>query len=283
MRYVGFVKGGERYIGRRDGAVIRSLGPVDEFYRSLAAGKTPVEGEAYDAAKVEYAAPVPRTSRIFCVGINYRDHAVESFNLAGIEEPKVPMVFGRWENTLVVDGTPVPVPPKEEGLDWEVELAVVIGRTTWGATEQNAMQAVAGYTVFNDLSARAKQMATRQFTLGKNADLSGPIGPVVVTKDEIADVNNLRVTSRVNGETMQDANTRDFIHTIPRIISYITDTVTLLPGDVIATGTPGGVGVAMDPPRFLKPGDVVEVEVEGIGVVRNPIVSREQVPVQTAA
>ena len=193
------------------------------------------------------------------------------------------MVFGRWENTLVVDGTPVPVPPKEEGLDWEVELAVVIGRTTWGATEQNAMQAVAGYTVFNDLSARAKQMATRQFTLGKNADLSGPIGPVVVTKDEIADVNNLRVTSRVNGETMQDANTRDFIHTIPRIISYITDTVTLLPGDVIATGTPGGVGVAMDPPRFLKPGDVVEVEVEGIGVVRNPIVSREQVPVQTAA
>lgn len=283
MRYVGFVKGGERYIGRRDGAVIRSLGPVDEFYRSLAAGKTPVEGETYDAAKVEYAPPVPRTSRIFCVGINYRDHAVESFNLAGIEEPKVPMVFGRWENTLVVDGTPVPVPPKEEGLDWEVELAVVIGRTTWGATEQNAMQAVAGYTVFNDLSARAKQMATRQFTLGKNADLSGPIGPVVVTKDEIADVNNLRVTARVNGETMQDANTRDFIHTIPRIISYITDTVTLQPGDVIATGTPGGVGVAMDPPRFLKPGDVVEVEVEGIGIVRNPIVSREQVPVQTAA
>lgn len=284
MRYVGFVKDGARHIGRRDGSVIRSLGPVDEFYQALAAGRQPVEGQAFDAAGVQYAPPVPLTSRIFCVGINYRDHAVESFNLAGIEEPKVPMVFGRWENTLVVDGTPVPVPPKEAGLDWEVELAVIIGKRTWGATEQNALDAVAGYTVFNDLSARTKQMATRQFTLGKNADLSGPIGPVVVTKDEIADVNNLRVLARVNGEVMQDANTKDFIHSIPRIISYITDTVTLQPGDVIATGTPGGVGVARTPPRFLTPGDVVEVEVVGIGTVRNPIVSRDELTgIQTAA
>ena len=283
MRYVGFVKNGERFIGRRDGAVVRSLGPVDEFYRAIGEGKTPADGEAFDASTLEFAPPVPRTSRIFCVGINYREHAAESFDLAGIEEPKVPMVFGRWESTLVVDGTPVPVPPKEQGLDWEVELAVIIGRTTWAATEQNAMQAVVGYSVFNDLSARTKQMETRQFTLGKNADLSGPIGPVVVTKDEMGDINNLRVTARVNGEVMQDANTKDLIHSIPRIISYITDTVTLLPGDVIATGTPGGVGAAMKPPRFLKPGDVVEVEVEGIGVVRNPIVSRDQMSARSAA
>ena len=283
MRYVGFVKNGERFIGRRDGAVVRSLGPVDEFYRAIGEGKTPADGEAFDASTLEFAPPVPRTSRIFCVGINYREHAAESFDLAGIEEPKVPMVFGRWESTLVVDGTPVPVPPKEQGLDWEVELAVIIGRTTWAATEQNAMQAVVGYSVFNDLSARTKQMETRQFTLGKNADLSGPIGPVVVTKDEMGDINNLRVTARVNGEVMQDANTKDLIHSIPRIISYITDTVTLLPGDVIATGTPGGVGAAMKPPRFLKPGDVVEVEVEGIGVVRNPIVSRDQLSARSAA
>lgn len=277
MRYVGFLKDGQRCIARQDGSLIRSLGPVDAFYKELAVGKIPADGEIFEASNVEFAPPVPRTSRIFCVGINYRDHAVRSLDVAGIEQPKFPMVFGRWESTLVVDGTPVPVPPKEDGLDWEVELAVIIGRPIWAATEQNAMQAVAGYTVFNDLSARAKQLETRQFTLGKNADRSGPIGPVVVTTDEIADVNNLRVTARVNGETVQDANTRDLIHTIPRIISYITDTVTLQPGDVIATGTPGGVGLAMKPPRFLKPGDIVEVEVEGIGVVRNPIVSREQI------
>lgn len=275
MRYVGFVKDAERYIGRWSGDEIRSLGPVDEFYRKVGAGQFPSDGEVVDPSAVKFAPPVPRTSRIFCVGLNYRDHAAEAVAVAGLEEPKVPMIFGRWESTLVVDGTPVPVPPNEEGLDWEVELAVIIGRQTWAATEQNAMRAVLGYTVFNDLSARNKQLETQQFTLGKNADLSGPIGPLVITGDEMPDVGNLRVSARVNGETVQDANTRDLIHSIPRIISYITDTVTLLPGDVIATGTPGGVGAAMKPPRYLKPGDVVEVEVEGIGVVRNPIVRRE--------
>jgi len=276
MRYIGYRKDDEVFIGLLEKGKIRSLGQADDFYRDVEAALARTDGEVMDAGSVRFAPPVPATSRIFCVGINYRDHAAEAKKLVGIDEPKVPMIFGRWATTLVVDGTPVPVPPQEQGLDWEVELAVIIGRKTWAATEQNAMNAVLGYTAFNDLSARAKQMATHQFTLGKNADYSGPIGPCVVTKDEISNVNNLRVVARVNGEVVQDGNTKDFIHGIPRIISYITDTVSLLPGDVIATGTPGGVGISRTPPRYLKPGDVVEVEVVGIGAVRNPIVRRDQ-------
>jgi 2,4-diketo-3-deoxy-L-fuconate hydrolase len=275
MRYVGYVKDGLRYIGYRDGSAIRPVARADEFYADLPRYSAKTGGESIDLATAALAPALPLTSRIFCVGINYRAHAAEA-SASGIEEPKFPMIFGRWENTLVVDGAPVPVPPNEPGLDWEVELAVIIGKKTWLVSEESAMDSVFGYAAFNDLSARKKQMDTRQFTLGKNADCSGPIGPAVVTKDEIPDVNNLQVLTRVNGKVMQDANTRDLIHSIPRIISYISDTVTLLPGDVIATGTPGGVGSARTPRIYLHPGDVVEVEVEGIGIVRNPIVSREQ-------
>ncbi len=275
MRLVGVEQNGQRLIGRVNDDAVEILAGVDAFYADPDAALKAGPRERLSRSAVVLAPPVPKTSRIFCVGINYRDHAAEAMSLAGIEEPKFPMVFGRWESTLVVDGTAVPIPPNEPGLDWEVELAVIIGRKTWSATTQNAMDSVLGYCAFNDLSARVKQLETRQFTLGKNADRSGPIGPALVTKDEIADVNNLRVSARVNGKTVQDANTKDFIHDIPRLITYITDTVTLLPGDVIATGTPGGVGVSRKPPMYLHPGDVVEVEVEGIGVVRNPIVSRE--------
>jgi 2,4-diketo-3-deoxy-L-fuconate hydrolase len=171
----------------------------------------------------------------------------------------------------------VPVPPNEPGLDWEVELAVVIGTETWLADENSALGSVLGYTAFNDLSARTKQMETPQFTLGKNPDRSGPIGPVLVTSDELGDSagSGLHVETRVNGEVMQEGNTKDLIHSVAKIITYITDTVTLLPGDVIATGTPGGVGVSRTPKVFLTPGDVVEVEVERIGVLRNPIVDRK--------
>ena len=208
MRLVGFVRDGERHIGSREGDTVRSLASADEFFRDVDAVSTRTGGETYRFADVEFAPPVPTGARIFCLGINYRDHATEAQGAAGIAAPKAPMIFGRWESTLVVDGTAVPV-PSNEGLDWEVELAVVIGRKTWAATETDAMGAVFGYTAFNDLTARAKQLETGQFTLGKNADRSGPIGPVLVTKDEIADVNDLRVMTRVNGQVMQDGNTRD--------------------------------------------------------------------------
>jgi 2-keto-4-pentenoate hydratase/2-oxohepta-3-ene-1,7-dioic acid hydratase in catechol pathway len=279
MRLVGVERNGQRLIGRLRDDTVEILAGVDDFYADIDSVLKAAPRELLARSAAVLVPPVPKTSRIFCVGINYRDHAAEAMTLAGIEAPKVPMIFGRWESTLVVDGTPVPIPPNEPGLDWEVELAVVIGRKTWAATPQTAMDSVLGYCAFNDLSARVKQLETRQFTLGKNADRSGPIGPALVTKDEIADVDNLRVTTRVNGKTVQDASTKDFIHDIPRLISYITDTVTLLPGDVIATGTPGGVGVSRTPPMYLQPGDIVEVEVEGIGVVRNPIVSRESLAV----
>ncbi|PND51830.1 MULTISPECIES: fumarylacetoacetate hydrolase family protein [Rhodococcus] len=276
MRLIGYRADGTRYIGSVDGEKVTPLGTATEFYRDPRAALREHSSEVYALGDLEQEPPVPETARVFCVGINYLSHADESKSVAGLDLPKFPMIFGRWESTLVTDGTPVPVPPTEKGLDWEVELAVVIGETVWGAQEDTALQHVLGYTAFNDLSARRKQIETPQFTLGKNADRSGPIGPVLVTTDELADPSGLRVQTRVNGETVQDANTSDLIHSVGKIIAYITDTVTLRPGDVIATGTPGGVGVGMTPQRFLTPGDVVEVEVEHIGVVRNPIVSRDR-------
>jgi 2-keto-4-pentenoate hydratase/2-oxohepta-3-ene-1,7-dioic acid hydratase in catechol pathway len=275
MRLIGYLDQGVRCIGALVDDKVTPIGTAAGFYASpqLIAR---ANQEPRPLAELTQAPPVPETSRIFCVGINYRSHAVESKDVAGLDEPKFPMIFGRWEQSLTVDGQPVPVPPNEKGLDWEAELAVVIKNKVWAADEATALNHVLGYTAFNDLSARRKQMETPQFTLGKNADRSGPIGPALVTADEIGDPSGLRVTARVNGELVQDGNTRDLIHTVPKIIAYITDTVTLLPGDVIATGTPGGVGIGRDPVWLLNDGDEVTVEVERIGTLRTPIVSRDK-------
>lgn len=272
MRLTGFTAAeGERWIAAREGDKARPLAPADVFYSDTRRHLDEATGELVDVAGLELAPAVPVTSRIFCVGINYSSHADESKELAGLDQPTLPMIFGRWQQSLVVDGTPVPLPPNE-GLDWEVELAAVIGSPVWRGEEATALDHVVGYAAFNDLSARRKQLETPQFTIGKNADKSGPISEVV-TADEVGDpAQGLRVTTHVNGELMQDANTRDLIHTLPRIIAYITDTVTLLPGDVIATGTPGGVGAGRKPPLFLADGDEVIVSVEKVGSVRTPIV-----------
>lgn len=275
MKLVGFAHNGSRHIGALENDMVRDLGTAKQFFADTHAGLASAGGEIFALGDIELAPAVPETSRIFCVGINYRSHAGESKDLAGLDEPKLPMIFGRWEQSLVVDGTPVPLPPNE-GLDWEVELAAVIGETIWAADEQAALKHVLGYAAFNDLSARKKQLATPQFTIGKNADLSGPISPVV-TSDELGDIVSdpgLRVTTHVNGELMQDGNTRDLIHSVERIIAYITDTITLQPGDVIATGTPGGIGAGRKPPVLLGDGDVVLVTVEKVGSVQNPIVKR---------
>ena len=272
MKLVGFVRNDSRHIGALEGDTVRDLGTAKQFFADSHAGLANAGGDVLALSDIELTPAVPETSRIFCVGINYRSHAGESKDLAGLEEPKLPMIFGRWEQTLVVDGTPVPLPPNE-GLDWEVELAAVIGETIWQADEQTALKHVLGYAAFNDLSARRKQLATPQFTIGKNADLSGPISPVV-TSDELGhDISDpgLRVTTHVNGELMQDGNTRDMIHTVERIIAYITDTITLQPGDIIATGTPAGVGIGFLPPQFLADGDLVEVTATGLGTLRTRI------------
>lgn len=272
MRLTGFVKGGVRHIGRVDGAAVADLGPVEEFYADAAAGLRAVGAASYATVDLELAPPVPVSARVFCVGVNYRSHAEETRDFAGLETPTAPLVFGRWGSTLIADGEAAPVPPGEPGLDWEVELAAVIGTECWAATRENAMEAVLGYAVFNDLSARRKQMETSQFTLGKNGDRTGPISALVTTDEAGDPAQGWRVRTLVNGTVMQDAVTSDLIHDVPAIISYITDTVTLMPGDVIATGTPGGVGAGMTPPMFLAPSDVVVVEVDGVGSVRTPIV-----------
>lgn len=275
MRLVGFIVNGVRHMGSVEGDQVRDLGTAAQFWVDPAAGRSVKGGMTHALAEVRQAPAVPETARIFCVGINYHSHAGESKSVAGLDLPKYPMIFSRWQQSLSVDGDQVPVPPNEPGLDWEVELAAVIGSEVWEGSAATALDHVFGYTAFNDLSARTKQMQTPQFTLGKNPDRSGPIGPVLVTSDEFGDPSGVHVETRVNGEVMQSGNTKDLIHGVGRIIEYITDTLTLLPGDVIATGTPGGVGVGRDPKVFLTPGDVVEVEVERIGVVRNPIVNRK--------
>ncbi|MGN6576401.1 MAG: fumarylacetoacetate hydrolase family protein [Nocardioides sp.] len=273
MKLTGFTVDGVRRIGAIEGDKVRDLGTAKAFYDDSASRLRAEGGDRYDVTTLDLAPAVPETARVFCVGINYRSHAGESMDLAGLDEPKVPMVFGRWQQSLVTDGVAVPVPPKEPGLDWEVELAVVMGRRVWQADESTAMDAVLGYAAFNDLSARTKQLETAQFTLGKNADRTGPISSVV-TKDEVGDIERgLRLTTTVNGELMQDGNTRELIHGVGRIIAYITDTLTLLPGDIIATGTPGGVGAGRKPPVFLSAGDEVVVTVESVGAVRTPIVA----------
>lgn len=277
MQLIGYQVDGVRHIGAvadNDPGKVVPLGSAVDFYRDPdTALAQATQSGLIDRDDLVAAPFVPDTARIFCVGINYHSHAEESKEAAGLDLPKFPMIFGRWQQSLVTDGEPVPLPPHEDGLDWEVELAVVIKDTVWAAGD-DALDHVLGYTAFNDLSARKKQLETAQFTLGKNAR-SGPIGPVLVTSDQI-DPAVLAVSTRVNGAQVQSGNTRGLIHDVAAIIRYITDTVTLLPGDVIATGTPGGVGIGMKPPRLLRAGDVVEVEVEGIGVLRNPIVRREE-------
>ncbi|MTD55439.1 fumarylacetoacetate hydrolase family protein [Amycolatopsis pithecellobii] len=275
MRLIGYVVDGERHIGAVQGNQVTPLGTMAGFYSAAPENRGRPAGEAFDIEDVTQIPPVPEAARVFCVGVNYHSHAEEAKTLVDFERPAYPTVFGRWAQSLVVDGTPISIPPNEDGLDWEVELAVVIGSSGWNVAEADAEEIILGYTAFNDVTARRKQMETPQWTVGKNADGSGPIGPVLVTRDELPDVNSLRVTTRVNGEIVQDANTKDLVHKISEIISYISDTITLLPGDVIATGTPSGVGIARTPQWLMQDGDEVVVEVEGIGEVRNPIVSRK--------
>ncbi|TXK42453.1 fumarylacetoacetate hydrolase family protein [Nonomuraea sp. C10] len=218
-------------------------------------------------AEVELAPPVPPSARVLCVGLNYRAHAAEG----GFEPPAHPTVFGRWTASLSVTGTAVPVPAGEPGLDWEGEVAAVVGARLADAGESEAGAGVLGYAAFNDITARTAQKLTSQWTLGKNADRSGPIGPIVTADETGSPADGWRVVTRVNGEVMQDGDTSDMIFTVPALLSRISATLTLHPGDVIATGTPEGVGYVRTPPRLLTPGDVVEVEVDRLGVIRTPV------------
>ena len=205
-------------------------------------------------------------AKILCVGVNYRPHIEER----GREIPSYPVVFTRFASSLVGPGEPVIRPQASEQLDFEGELAIVIGKNARHVSRENALDYVAGYCCFLDGSVRDWQRHTGQFTAGKNFDRSGAIGPMVPAAD-VPDPTTLELTTRVNGEVMQRGNVADLVFDIPRLIEYCSTFTELRPGDIIATGTPGGVGAARTPPVWLKDGDVVEVDISGIGVLRNPI------------
>jgi 2-keto-4-pentenoate hydratase/2-oxohepta-3-ene-1,7-dioic acid hydratase in catechol pathway len=202
--------------------------------------------------------------KIVCVGLNYHEHAVEARG----DLPSAPLLFGKFANTLVGDGDAIVLPEGIGHVDAEAELAVVIGKTIHGISEDEAMDAVAGYTGANDVSARDAQFGDVQWFRGKGYDTFCPVGPTIV---ELDDATDLRVQQRLNGEVLQDSRTNLLIFSIPTLIAYVSHALTLEPGDLILTGTPSGVGVFRDPKVTLKPGDVVEVEVEGIGVLRNEV------------
>lgn len=218
-------------------------------------------------SEVRLEAPVPRPPKIICIGLNYRDHVIES----GMEIPKAPLVFSKFVSCVAAAGDPIILPTTSDQVDYEAELGVVIGRRAKNVSAADAMDYVFGYTNFNDVSARDMQFADGQWQRGKSCDTFAPFGEYVVTKDEIADPHNLSIQFRLNGKTLQNSSTKELIFGIPELVEYLSRTITLEPGDVIATGTPPGVGFARNPQVFLKDGDVCEVEIEGLGVLRNPV------------
>lgn len=208
------------------------------------------------------AAPVSQPGKLVCIGLNYEDHARE----AGLEIPTEPVIFMKAPSALAAPNDPVTLPPGSEKTDWEVELAVVIAAPLKNVDREAARDGIAGFTVFNDLSERAWQIeGTGQWVKGKSYDGFAPLGPWIVTPDEIANPQNLKIWLEVNGERRQDGNTKTMIFGVYELVSFVSRYMTLLPGDVLATGTPPGVGLGMKPPTFLKPGDEVRLGIEGLG------------------
>jgi 2-keto-4-pentenoate hydratase/2-oxohepta-3-ene-1,7-dioic acid hydratase in catechol pathway len=224
------------------------------------------------AGQVELLPPVPDPPKILCIGLNYRDHAKENNRAI----PTEPVLFAKFHNTLIGPDDPIRLPKVSQKVDYEAELVVVIGKRGRDITKDRAMEHVAGYTIGHDVSARDWQFKgeEKQWVIGKTFDTFAPTGPHLITADEVPDPHNLDIKLRLNGEVMQNSNTREFIFRVPDLIAYLSQAVTLEPGDLIFTGTPPGVGVARKPPVFLKPGDVAEVEIEGLGVLRNPVIAR---------
>ena len=275
MKAVRFVDPkGEVRVGSLDdsGSVIRDAGqsgqlgfvPTPEAWREIEAAS----GPEYNASEVRILAPlVPR--QILAIGLNYRDHAEES----QLDIPAVPVVFAKLPSSVTDPDAEIVIPREETRPDFEGEVAVIIGKTTYRADHDSAREAIGGITAFDDVSGRRAQLETplRQFTLGKSFDTFTPFGPCVRSPEDV-DLTNISVRTTVSGEVMQDSNTRNLIFSIAELVAYCSAGVTLQPGDIIATGTPGGVGDSRNPRRYLREGDVVEVWVDGVGTLRNPVV-----------
>jgi acylpyruvate hydrolase len=222
-----------------------------------------------ERAAVTLKAPIPRPGKILCIGLNYRDHAAESNQPI----PEHPTVFAKYANTVIGPGEAIVLPRVTEKIDYEAEFAFVIGRTARHVAAADALDYVAGYLPFNDVSARDYQMRTSQWTVGKTFDTFGPMGPALVTADEIPDPHDLDIQLSIDGEVLQSSNTRNLIFSVNELIADLTSFMTLEPGDLISTGTPSGVGSARKPQRWLRPGEVVRIEISRLGVLENPVVA----------
>jgi len=213
-------------------------------------------------------APIPRPGKIVCVGLNYRDHAEEQ----GAELPTAPLLFAKFTTSLIGPGDPIVIPPLVTKCDYEAELGVVLGATVKQVSRENALEAVAGYVVANDVSARDLQFGDGQWTRGKSPDTFCPVGPLVPAAD-VPDPHALSIRALLNGDVVQDSSTANLVFGVDEVISYASQTATLEEGDLILTGTPAGVGIFRDPPRLLQPGDSITIEIDGVGSLTNPVVA----------
>lgn len=218
---------------------------------------------------VQLLAPIPRPPKLICVGLNYRDHAEET----GAQIPKVPTIFNKFSTAVIGPGEQVILPKVSKQPDYEAEFAFVIGRGGRNIAAEDWQKHVFGYTLVNDVTARDYQRATTQWLMGKTFDTFAPLGPCIVTADEVPDPHNLDIQMDINGEILQDSNTRELIFKIPDLIAFLSSVFTLEPGDIVSTGTPAGVGFARKPPRYLHAGDLMTVRIPAIGELRNPVVS----------
>jgi 2-keto-4-pentenoate hydratase/2-oxohepta-3-ene-1,7-dioic acid hydratase in catechol pathway len=229
------------------------------------------ESEPRASASVELLAPIPRPHKIVCIGLNYKDHSAEQ----GVDVPEEPILFAKFPNSIVGPGQPIEVPAAAAAkVDYEAELGVVIGTRAREVTVDDALSCVAGYMCMNDVSARDLQFASSQWMLGKAVDSFLPCGPYLVTVDEIPDPQTLGIRCLIGDEVMQDSNTSEMVFSVRELIAFISQTMTLEPGDLIATGTPAGVGTFRNPPRYLKAGEEVSVEIDGLGRLTNRVVGR---------
>jgi acylpyruvate hydrolase len=234
-----------------------------------AARKAAGSSQTLALADVKLLAPVPHPDKIICIGLNYSDHAAET----GQPIPKFPIVFSKYSNTVIATGENIVLPRVSNEVDYEAELGFVIGKTARHVSAANALEYIAGYMPINDVSARDYQTRISQWTMGKTFDTFAPMGPALVTSDEVGDPGNLAINLTINGETLQNSNTNKLIFGVPQLVEALTEVMTLQPGDVVSTGTPPGVGMARNPKRYMRPGDVVNITIEKLGTLSNPVVA----------
>lgn len=269
MKLYTFEAAGETRVGREESGELVPLAYPDMLAVIREGGhasSTSSSGERFGLDAVRLLAPL-RPGKILCAGVNYRSHADENPNA---KLPEEPFFFAKLPSAVVGPNEPIRRGPTRQ-LDYEVELAVVIGNALYRAAEREVMDAVFGYTLLHDVSARDVQFKDNQITLGKNFDTFCPLGPCLITKDELTNPGEIKLRSFVNGELRQDGSTSEWLFSLPELLAYLSRFMTLEPGDVVSTGTPAGVGVFRQPPRFLEPGDVVVIEGEGIGRLENPV------------